>query len=76
MPTDKASQTITVEAPFDRVLETIRAVETQPEWIKEILAVDLLEEYEDGSPALPASARPAPSGPTATPWPTSTPATA
>jgi uncharacterized membrane protein len=51
MPTDKASQTITVEAPFDRVLATIRAVETQPEWIKEILAVDLLEEYEDGSPA-------------------------
>jgi uncharacterized membrane protein len=51
MPTDRAIQTITVEAPFDRVLATIRAVETQPEWIDEIREAEVLEEYEDGTPA-------------------------
>ena len=51
MPTDVASQTVVVDAPLDRVLATIRAVETQPEWVKEILEAQLLEEFEDGTPA-------------------------
>jgi hypothetical protein len=54
MPTDEASRTIEVGAPLEEVLATIRAVETTPEWVAEILAVELLEEYEDG---LPATAR-------------------
>ena len=51
MPTDVASQTVVVDAPLDRVLATIRAVETQPEWVKEILEAQLIEEFEDGTPA-------------------------
>jgi hypothetical protein len=51
MPTDMASQTIIVDAPFDRVLATVRAVETQPVWVKEILEAQLIEEFEDGTPA-------------------------
>ena len=54
MPTDNAVQTIEVAAPFDAVLATIRDVESQPEWIPEILAADLLEVYEDDD--LPATA--------------------
>ena len=37
MPTDTASQTLEVHAPFDRVLAVIRDVQTQPEWVKEML---------------------------------------
>jgi hypothetical protein len=33
------------------VLETIRDIRTQPEWVAEILEAELLEEYEDGTPA-------------------------
>ena len=51
MPTDTASTTVTVHAPLDRVLSTIRAVDTQPQWVKEILEAEVLEEYEDGTPA-------------------------
>jgi uncharacterized membrane protein len=51
MPTDEATKTIEVAAPFDEVLATIRNVESQPTWIKEILEAELLEEYEDGTPA-------------------------
>lgn len=51
MPTDTARQTVVVDAPFDEVLATIRDVESQTIWIKEILAAELLEEYEDGTPA-------------------------
>jgi uncharacterized membrane protein len=54
MPTDEASRTVTVAAPFDDVLATIRDVESQVTWIPEILEAELLEEYEDG---LPATAR-------------------
>lgn len=54
MPTDNAVQTIEVAAPFDAVLATIRDVESQPEWIPEILQADLLEVYEDDD--LPATA--------------------
>ena len=51
MPTDTAARTDVLAAPFDDVLATIRAVDTQPEWIKEILEAEVLEEYEDGLPA-------------------------
>jgi uncharacterized membrane protein len=51
MPTDTARQTVTIEAPFDQVLRTIREVESQPQWVKEILEAELLEEFEDGTPA-------------------------
>lgn len=51
MPTDHAVQTVTIEAPFDTVLATIRNVESQTEWVKEVLEAELLEEYEDGLPA-------------------------
>ena len=55
MPTDTATQTIEVDAPFDEVLATIRDVESQVEWIPEILEAELLEVYEDDE--LPATAR-------------------
>ncbi|HEX6514582.1 MAG TPA: SRPBCC family protein [Nocardioidaceae bacterium] len=55
MPTDRADMTIEVEAPFDTVLKTIRDVESQPEWIPEILEAELLEVYEETG--LPATAR-------------------
>jgi uncharacterized membrane protein len=51
VPTDEASQTIEVDAPVDVVLGVIRDVESQPVWISEILQAELLEEYEDGTPA-------------------------
>lgn len=54
MPTDEASRTIEVAAPLDDVLAVIRDVESQVDWIPEILEAELLEEYEDG---LPATAR-------------------
>lgn len=55
MPTDSAVQTVDIEASFDKVLATIRDVESQVDWIPEILEVELLEVYEDGG--LPATAR-------------------
>jgi len=55
MPTDNAVQTIELAAPFAEVLATIRDVESQPEWIPEILEAELLEVYEDDE--LPATAR-------------------
>lgn len=55
MPTDRADETIEVEAPFDTVLKTIRDVESQVDWIPEILEAELLEVYEDTG--LPATAR-------------------
>lgn len=55
MPTDNAVQTVEVPAPFDDVLATIRDVESQPDWIPEILEAELLEVYEDDE--LPATAR-------------------
>ena len=51
MPTDTASQTLEVHAPLDRVLAVIRDVQTQPEWVKEVLTVDVLEKNDDGTPA-------------------------
>ena len=55
MPTDSATQAIEIEAPMDKVLATIRDVESQPDWIPEILEAELLEVYEDDD--LPATAR-------------------
>ncbi|MGN6131131.1 MAG: SRPBCC family protein [Nocardioidaceae bacterium] len=55
MPTDTAKQTIEVKATFDEVLATLRDVESQAEWIPEILEAELLEVYEDDG--LPATAR-------------------
>jgi hypothetical protein len=55
MPTDHAQQTVEVAAPFDKVLATIRDVESQVDWIPEILEAELLEVYEDDD--LPATAR-------------------
>jgi hypothetical protein len=51
MPTDEASRTVQVGAPFDDVLETIRNIESQVIWVPEVLEAELLEEYEDGLPA-------------------------
>ena len=55
MPTDTATQTVEVPAPFEEVLATIRDVEGQVDWIPEILEAELLEVYEDDG--LPATAR-------------------
>ena len=51
MPTDKARQTIIVQAPLNSVLATIRDVAAQPAWVKEILQAELVQEYDDGTPA-------------------------
>jgi len=55
MPTDSATRTVEVSAPFADVLATIRDVEGQADWIPEILEAELLEVYEDDD--LPATAR-------------------
>ncbi len=55
MPTDSATRSVVVKAPFAEVLATIRDVESQADWIPEILEADLLEVYEDDE--LPATAR-------------------
>ncbi len=51
MPVDNASATVVVAAPFDDVLAAVRDVASQVDWVKEITAAELLEEYEDGTPA-------------------------
>lgn len=55
MPTDEASLTVEVGAPFDKALATIRDVESQVIWVPEILEAELLEVYEADD--LPATAR-------------------
>jgi hypothetical protein len=55
MPTDHAQQTIEIEASYADVLATLRDIESQAEWIPEILEAELLEVYEDDD--LPATAR-------------------
>jgi hypothetical protein len=52
LPTDHATETVVVAAPLKRVLSTIRDVESQPEWVKEILEAEVLEKYPDGTPAM------------------------
>ena len=51
MPTDHANGSIVVAAPAPDVLAVLRDVESQPEWVPQITAAELLEEYEDGTPA-------------------------
>ena len=51
MPTDHAAETVVVEAPIKQVLATIRDVESQPKWVKDILEAEVLEKYPDGTPA-------------------------
>jgi len=55
MPTDHARATIEIKAPFSEVLDTLRDIEGQAEWIPEILEAELLEVYEEDD--LPATAR-------------------
>ncbi len=55
MPTDHARETIEIKVPFSEVLDTLRDIESQAEWIPEILEAELLEVYEDDD--LPATAR-------------------
>ena len=51
MPTDHASGSIVVDAAPDAVLAVLRDVEAQPQWVPQVTAAELLEEYEDGTPA-------------------------
>ena len=51
MPTDHASGSIVVAADPADVLAVLRDVEAQPEWVPQVTAAELLEEYEDGTPA-------------------------
>ena len=51
MPTDHATETVVVAAPIKRVLTTIRDVGSQPEWVAEIIGAEVLEKYDDGTPA-------------------------
>lgn len=50
MPTDTATATVVVDAPLATVLETLRDVETQSEWVPEIREVEVLSRNEDGTP--------------------------
>jgi hypothetical protein len=54
MPVDTNEQTVELAAPAKVVLETIRDVGSQAEWIPEIRSAEVLEVGEDG---LPATAR-------------------
>ncbi len=51
MATDHASGSIVVAAAPDEVLAVLRDVEAQPQWVPQVTAAELLEEYEDGTPA-------------------------
>lgn len=51
MPTDHANGSIVVAAPLPDVLAVLRDVRSQPQWVPQITAAELLEEYEDGMPA-------------------------
>jgi len=51
VPTDHASGSIVVGAEPADVLAVLRDVEAQPEWVPQVTAAELLEEYEDGTPA-------------------------
>ena len=50
MPTDTATSTVVVAAPLASVLETLRDVETQSEWVPEIREVEVLSRNDDGTP--------------------------
>ena len=50
MPTDTATSTVVVNAPLASVLETLRDVETQSDWVPEIREVEVLSRNDDGTP--------------------------
>lgn len=50
MPTDTASATVVVDAPFETVLETIRDVAGIPAWVSDITEAEVLTTTEDGMP--------------------------
>ncbi len=50
MPTDTSNATVVVDAPLTTVLETLRDVETQPDWVAEIRTVEVLTRNDDGTP--------------------------
>ena len=52
MPTDHATETVVVAAPMDRVLTTVRDIERHPKWIKEVIASEVLEKSDDGTPSV------------------------
>ena len=51
MPLDRASAVVVVEAPLMPVLDAVRDVTAQFDWVAEITEAELLEAYEDGTPA-------------------------
>jgi hypothetical protein len=51
MPVDRASASVVLQAPLAAVLEAVRDVTAQVNWVREITHAELLEEYEDGTPA-------------------------
>lgn len=51
MPTDESSRRVEVKAPFDEVLEVIRAVGDQDEWVPSIKASEVLTVDDEGMPA-------------------------
>ncbi len=51
MPVDRAHASVVVAAPLAEVLAAVRDVASQTDWIGEITEAELLEEYEDGTPA-------------------------
>lgn len=50
MPTDEATRTVTVAAPLETVLATVRDVASMPEWVAEIRSAEVLEVGADGLP--------------------------
>jgi hypothetical protein len=52
MPTDEATRTVHIAATPELVLQTIRAVEDQSEWVPEIRTSEVLERDADGLPAV------------------------
>ncbi|HYN65616.1 MAG TPA: SRPBCC family protein [Ornithinibacter sp.] len=50
MPTDTATATVVVDAPLERVLEHLRAVEGTPEWVSDIKETEVLTRNDDGTP--------------------------
>ena len=51
MPVDSATATAVVAAPIEVVLAALRDVTSQVDWVSQITSAELLEEYEDGTPA-------------------------
>jgi len=51
MPVDRARASIVVDAAPQVVLEAVRDVASQVDWVSQITEAELVEEYEDGTPA-------------------------